>query len=161
MKFAHFYPLIYQHFQCKLYHIYEAHQIYSFVAALISLSKENFAFLWGMDYDKIMLKEGHKAVRLIIEGRVQGVWFRNWAVEEAANLNLDGWVRNRADGSVEALLVGPEGQVDQMIRHCHQGPKLARVKKVKLIPAQGITPKGFVRKPTVDVAARRGGDATE
>lgn len=103
-----------------------------------------------------MLTEGHKAVRLVISGRVQGVWFRGWTVGQARDLHLDGWVRNRADGTVEALLVGEEKSVDEMIHHCHQGPDLAHVTDIKTSTAQGITPKGFFQKPTVDVEKRRG-----
>ncbi len=102
-----------------------------------------------------MMEQGRKAVRLIISGRVQGVWFRGWTVDRAHELGLDGWVRNRADGTVEALVVGPEEQVNQMIDLCREGPKLALVDDIEIHPAMGITPKGFVQKPTVDVEARR------
>ena len=102
-----------------------------------------------------MLEQGHKAVRLIISGRVQGVWYRGWTVDQASDLGLDGWVRNRADGTVEALLVGPEAQVDKMVTLCHDGPKLARVCEVEVIKAMGITQKGFIQKPTVDIEKRR------
>ncbi|PHZ86235.1 acylphosphatase [Paremcibacter congregatus] len=102
-----------------------------------------------------MLPEGHKAVRLIISGRVQGVWFRGWTVDTAQELGLDGWVRNRADGTVEALLVGVEANVERMIGKCHEGPHLAHVTEVNVHNAMGITAKGFIQKPTVDVEARR------
>ncbi|MEX1147700.1 MAG: acylphosphatase [Sphingomonadales bacterium] len=92
---------------------------------------------------------GRKAVRLLITGKVQGVWFRAWTVEEARALGLDGWVRNRIDGSVEALLAGPVDIVDRMIDLCRRGPPKARVDDIAVIPAQGITPRGFVQKPTV------------
>ncbi len=103
-----------------------------------------------------MLEPGHKAVRLIITGRVQGVWYRGWAVEQAGLLALDGWVRNRADGTVEALIAGPESQVDRMITKCRRGPKLAKVSHMDIQPAMGITPRGFIQKPTVDIDERRG-----
>lgn len=90
-----------------------------------------------------------KAVRLRITGKVQGVWFRAWTVREATALGLDGWVRNRQDGSVEALAVGDPDAVDRFIRLCRKGPPAARVDAVEINPAQGITPKGFVQKPTV------------
>ncbi|WP_138379537.1 acylphosphatase [Luteithermobacter gelatinilyticus] len=102
-----------------------------------------------------MLDEGYKAVRMVIHGRVQGVWYRAWTVEHATALGLDGWVRNRADGTVEALLVGREDKVEEMIRRCHLGPERAVVEKIEQFPARGITPKGFVQKPTVDVDQRR------
>ena len=66
-------------------------------------------------------------VRVIIRGRVQGVWYRAWTEGEARGLGLDGWVRNCADGSVEALFSGPEDTVRQMIARCHRGPPVARV----------------------------------
>lgn len=90
-----------------------------------------------------------KAVRLRITGKVQGVWYRGWAVREASALGLDGWVRNRLDGSVEALAVGDPAAVDRFIRLCRKGPPAARVEDVEINPAQGITPTGFTQKPTV------------
>ncbi|MCF6214750.1 MAG: acylphosphatase [Emcibacter sp.] len=102
-----------------------------------------------------MLDDGHKAVRIIISGRVQGVWYRGWAVKQANILKLDGWVRNRADGSVESLLVGPENLVDDMIKACWDGPELAKVGHIDIQAAIGITPKGFTQKPTVDIEKRR------
>ncbi len=103
----------------------------------------------------MMLEDGYKAVRLIISGRVQGVFFRAWTVENAQKLGLDGWVRNRADGTVETLIVGPENLVDQMVELCSKGPERAIVSNIEIFEAMGITPKGFVQKPTVDVDARR------
>lgn len=103
-----------------------------------------------------MLDEGHKASRLIIHGRVQGVFFRDWTVEMASSLNLDGWVRNRSDGTVEAMLVGPNESVDQMIKHCHQGPRMSKVENIEISVARGIVKKGFERKPTVNLHERRG-----
>ena len=96
-----------------------------------------------------MLPDGHIARRLRITGRVQGVWFRGWTVDTARALGLDGWVRNRLDGSVEALAVGPEEAVEELIRRCHQGPPAAQVERVDIEPAQGIVGEGFVQKPTV------------
>jgi len=95
------------------------------------------------------MEEGYKAVRLQITGKVQGVWFRAWTVKQAEGLGLDGWVRNRTDGSVEALVVGGQENVDVFIRLCHEGPPKAHVTGVSVDAAQGITPKGFVQKPTV------------
>lgn len=93
--------------------------------------------------------EGRKAVRLRISGKVQGVWFRAWTVQEAEARGLDGFVRNRLDGTVEALLVGEDAAVEEMIRLCRQGPSRAAVTGVEIEPAQGITAKGFTQKPTV------------
>lgn len=76
-----------------------------------------------------------KTVRVRIEGRVQGVWFRGWAVDEAQARGLAGWVRNRRDGSVEALFSGSAGQVDDMVRACARGPTTAVVSNVEVFPA--------------------------
>ncbi|HLU91475.1 MAG TPA: acylphosphatase [Pedomonas sp.] len=95
------------------------------------------------------LPAGHKAVRARISGRVQGVWFRKWTVQNATELQLDGWVRNREDGTVEALFVGPDATVDEMLRRCWSGPDRAEVTNVEVEPSPGITAKGFTQKPTV------------
>jgi acylphosphatase len=67
------------------------------------------------------------AKRLVIAGRVQGVGFRDWLVEQAEVLGVDGWVRNRADGSVEALIAGDVDAVEELARMCRRGPRLAEV----------------------------------
>ncbi len=96
-----------------------------------------------------MLPEGHVARRVSITGRVQGVGFRDWAVGIAEMLDLTGWVRNRVDGSVEALVVGEEIAVEDFIRRCRSGPGSAEVANVEVQPAQGIVGEGFLQKPTV------------
>jgi acylphosphatase len=68
--------------------------------------------------------------RLIIEGRVQGVWFRDSTRNEATRLNLTGWVKNRFDGSVELVAEGPREEVKKLIEWCHHGPPGARVTMV-------------------------------
>ncbi len=103
-----------------------------------------------------MLDQGHKALRIIISGRVQGVFFRDWTVRTASELNLDGWVRNRSEGTVEALIVGPEDDVDKLVKACYVGPPAAKVDNIEITPAQGITKKGFIQKPTVNIHERRG-----
>jgi len=97
----------------------------------------------------VNLPAGHKAVRLRIEGRVQGVSYRAWTVDEAIARGLTGWVRNRRDGWVEALLVGEIVEVDAMIEACHRGPALARVTAVIVEIAQGIAADDFREMPTV------------
>ena len=67
-----------------------------------------------------------------ITGRVQGVWYRGWTQEEAIKRQLDGWVRNRQDGSVEALFSGTSAQVTEMIEACRTGPPMARVDDVQV-----------------------------
>lgn len=68
--------------------------------------------------------------RLVIHGRVQGVFYRASCRAEAQARGLVGWVRNRPDGTVEALLQGPEEKVQDMIRWCYAGPPGARVSKI-------------------------------
>ena len=68
------------------------------------------------------------ARRLTIEGRVQGVGFRYALADQARARNLSGWVRNRRDGSVEALVAGPEADVEALIAWSHRGPPAARVR---------------------------------
>ena len=67
------------------------------------------------------------ARKVHLYGRVQGVFFRQWAVSQARELGVAGWVRNRPDGSVEAYLTGNEDAVSQMIERMRQGPFNARV----------------------------------
>src|ERR1700754_553348 len=71
------------------------------------------------------LPHGWKTVRLVISGRVQGVSYRWWTVGEATQRGLNGLVRNRRDGSVEALVSGPASAVDDLIEACRQGPPAA------------------------------------
>jgi acylphosphatase len=68
--------------------------------------------------------------RLRIGGRVQGVGYRDWAMREARSLGLSGWVRNRRDGSVEALVSGEAGAVETFVEACGRGPPAARVDAV-------------------------------
>ncbi len=70
------------------------------------------------------------AKHLIITGRVQGVWYRKWMADTARKLNLTGWVRNRANGSVESVMQGEEEAIRAMIGHCHKGPPRALVECV-------------------------------
>jgi acylphosphatase len=66
-----------------------------------------------------------------ISGRVQGVGYRAWVDEQAVSRGLEGWVRNRRDGSVEAVFAGPEDVVAEMITACRRGPRSARVDAVQ------------------------------
>jgi len=90
--------------------------------------------------------------RLIISGRVQGVGFR-WSVHaEAKALGLDGWVRNRRDGTVEALISGAPEAVEALTAWAFQGPPSARVDRVLFNdepnPANGELEAGFRQRPT-------------
>jgi acylphosphatase len=73
--------------------------------------------------------------QVTIRGRVQGVGFRYWVEQQAIARNLEGWVRNRRDGSVEALFAGPADVVSEMIAVCRRGPPSARVEAVQELPA--------------------------
>jgi acylphosphatase len=75
------------------------------------------------------------ACRVVISGRVQGVGFRYALADEARMRKLGGWVRNRRDGTVEALLAGPEAEVDAAIIWARHGPPGARVTSVEVEPA--------------------------
>ena len=89
------------------------------------------------------------AVRVTFEGRVQGVWFRAWTTEQAVARGLNGWVRNRADGTVEALFAGPADIVEDMIAACRQGPPAAQGTSVTTEPAENPGETGFRQVPTV------------
>jgi acylphosphatase len=84
-----------------------------------------------------------------IRGRVQGVWYRAWTVEEAARRGLRGWVRNRRDGSVEALFAGDPALIEEMIAACRDGPPLARVDSIASEATAEEPPPGFESRPTV------------
>lgn len=90
-----------------------------------------------------------KSLHVIISGRVQGVSYRAWTVQTASLLHLDGWVRNRSDGTVEAVFSGEERTVIQMIEACRIGPKAARVTDVQTQETEAVTEKGFRHLPTV------------
>lgn len=70
-------------------------------------------------------------VHAIIEGRVQGVFFRLETLQAALRIGVTGWVRNRSDGSVEVLIEGPVEKVNRMLAWCRNGPPRARVDSIK------------------------------
>ncbi|MGD9543678.1 MAG: acylphosphatase [Methylocystis sp.] len=76
-----------------------------------------------------------RIIRLIIEGRVQGVGYRAFLVREALALDLVGWARNRRDGAVEAVVAGPRPGLDSLIRAARRGPTFARVDALREEPA--------------------------
>ena len=87
--------------------------------------------------------------RLTINGRVQGVGYRDWAMTTGQRLGIAGWVRNRTDGSVEALIVGDEAAVGAMIEACRRGPATAEVDEVDIEPVDlDVLPSGFTQLPT-------------
>jgi acylphosphatase len=70
---------------------------------------------------------GQVVRHVIVSGRVQGCGFRAWTERQARARGLEGWVRNRRDGNVEAVFCGPAAAVEAMIASCHEGPAFARV----------------------------------
>jgi acylphosphatase len=89
------------------------------------------------------------AARLVITGRVQGVGFRAWTRREARRRGLRGWVRNRSDGSVEALLIGDAAAVDSLAEACRHGPIMARVDGVLRTPADDDGSTDFAERASV------------
>uniref|UniRef100_A0A1J3K5K5 acylphosphatase n=1 Tax=Noccaea caerulescens TaxID=107243 RepID=A0A1J3K5K5_NOCCA len=90
-----------------------------------------------------------KTVRMVIKGRVQGVCYRNWTVENAEELGIKGWVRNRRDGSVEALFSGPPEAVDEMHQRCRRGPPAAMVTGLEAFPSTEEPGTSFEYRPTL------------
>lgn len=78
-----------------------------------------------------------KTLRLVIHGRVQGVFFRDSMRREAQRLGVAGWVRNRSDGSVEAAVHGESADVDTIVRWARRGPERAQVEQVEIEPDEG------------------------
>jgi acylphosphatase len=86
-------------------------------------------------------------LRLVIEGFVQAVGYRHFAMEEARKLGLDGWIRNRSNGTVEALASGPTKDVEAFVGACMRGPPGSTVKNVELHRAEPPAERGFHRRP--------------
>jgi acylphosphatase len=78
-----------------------------------------------------------KTLRLVVHGRVQGVYFRDSMRREAQRLGVSGWVRNRGDGTVEAAVQGGPAAVDAIVNWAHRGPDYAQVERVDIEPHQG------------------------
>ena len=75
------------------------------------------------------------ARRVVVSGRVQGVWFRESTRRTAEAAGVRGWVRNKGDGTVEAMLEGPGDAVNRVIAWCHEGPRRAEVVRVDVFDA--------------------------
>ncbi len=89
-----------------------------------------------------------RAIHLSITGRVQGVGFRDWVAAEAHTRGLSGWVRNRRDGSVEAVFVGDAEPLRAMVTACRKGPPMAGVDNVVTDQAAEAPAPGFQVLPT-------------
>lgn len=87
--------------------------------------------------------------RLVVTGHVQNVFYRAWFAERARALGLDGWVRNCADGSVEAVVQGPAEAIDRMVALAHEGSPASRVAAVRVLDdaPPGVLA-GFEQRPT-------------
>ncbi len=85
-----------------------------------------------------------RAIIARVTGRVQGVSFRAWTEDRARALGLEGWVRNETDGSVSALIAGPDAALQDMLKALHEGPRFAQVARVETQPyAREDVPPGF------------------
>lgn len=104
-----------------------------------------------MDFSSLVNKVMREICLLLtIHGLVQGVGFRYGMAREARRLGLNGWVRNRRDGSVESLVSGGELAVGQLLDWAHRGPSNAQVDRVVSQPWTGkAPPAGFVLEATV------------
>ncbi len=89
-----------------------------------------------------------RVVHVRIEGRVQGVGYRAWTEHTARALGLTGWVRNRRDGSVEAVFQGPPDDVAEILQQCERGPLDSGVSRVEVIGEGGGAYEDFVVLPT-------------
>lgn len=89
-----------------------------------------------------------RARHLRIRGRVQGVGFREWLMWEARRVGVHGWVRNRQDGSLEAVVAGEEVVLRALLLRCRAGPPLARVDSLEETFCEDPEEVGFHRRPT-------------
>lgn len=88
------------------------------------------------------------AKRLLLSGRVQGIGFRDWMMTRARRLGLAGWVRNRHDGTLEALVAGDAPAVEELLRACRRGPPMAEVDDIFEEFAEPPAEPGFFKRPT-------------
>lgn len=84
-----------------------------------------------------------KRVRVLVSGRVQGVFYRATCAERARQLGVGGWVRNLPDGRVEAVFEGPDDRVDAIVEWCRQGPPFARVEHMEVHAEEPRDEPGF------------------
>jgi acylphosphatase len=93
------------------------------------------------------MNEARRTVRMVVRGRVQGVGYRFAALAEAERLAITGWVRNRADGSVEVLAQGPGEAIDALLAWTRRGPPAAKVQSVEGSEGEGMLA-SFQGRPT-------------
>jgi acylphosphatase len=86
---------------------------------------------------------------IFIEGKVQGVFFREWTVQRAREIGVSGWVRNRRDGRVEILAVGDPPLVERLIGHLREGSPASEVNRVEIQDAEIERIDGFTRRQTI------------
>lgn len=103
------------------------------------------------DAEKERAKKTAEAIRVIIEGKVKRAGMRTLIRQKAIQHNVDGWVRNRMNGSIEALFSGSETDVREMIKVCYQGTPFAIIKRIKQFPQANSAhiSKGFYQLPTI------------
>ena len=89
------------------------------------------------------MAESDEAVHLVIRGHVQGVFFRDSCRQVASELGVRGWVGNRPDGAVEAVVAGPPQAIEEMVAWARQGPPRARVDGVDSTPTDDPNCTGF------------------
>lgn len=89
-----------------------------------------------------------KAVHVTVTGRVQGVGYRAFVEDQARSRSIAGWVRNRSDGSVEAVFSGEDKDVDALLLVCDEGPRSAIVFEVVTAPYDGPAVTRFIVRPT-------------
>jgi acylphosphatase len=95
------------------------------------------------------MSEDITSLKVHVHGFVQGVGFRDFLTMAAEANRLDGWVRNRADGSVEALVSGPQKAVENFVGQATKGPQGARITAVDLHNSEPPAEKGFNRRPSL------------
>ena len=95
-----------------------------------------------------MPKKTH-SIHVIISGRVQGVGYRAWCAGRARKMGIDGWVRNRTDGTVEAVFSGCPIAIEELVQQCEDGPFAARVTDIRSEIYKEDVEDGFISLPTV------------